>query len=70
MWQGKRYKLVYIILPPPSSHYFALFTLCVCVCSYESLRTAFSDLRGQLIHLTGRDPLQENHPLGALPIKV
>ena len=31
---------------------------------------AFSDLRGQLIHLTGQDPLQEDHPLGALPIKV
>ena len=31
---------------------------------------AFSDLRGQLIHLTGQDPLQENHPLGSLPIKV
>lgn len=36
---------------------------------YEYLRAAFSDLRGQLIHLTGKDPLQEDHPLGALPIK-
>lgn len=39
------------------------------VAGYEYLRAAFSDLRGQLIHLTGQDPLQEDHPLGALPIK-
>ena len=31
---------------------------------------AFSELRGQLMHLTGTDPLVENHPLGGLPIKV
>jgi hypothetical protein len=36
--------------------------------SYEHLRMAFSDLRGQLMHLTGKDPLVEDHPLGALPI--
>lgn len=40
------------------------------VLRYEHLRAAFSDLRGQLIHLTGQDPLHEDHPLGALPIKV
>lgn len=38
--------------------------------SYEYLRLAFSELRGQLMHLTGQDPLVEDHPLGTLPIKV
>ncbi len=44
--------------------------VCLLVCSYENLRMAFSDLRGQLIHLTGQDPLKQDHPLGALPVKV
>jgi inositol polyphosphate-4-phosphatase len=38
--------------------------------SYEYLRMAFSELRGQLMHLTGKDPLVEDHPLGTLPITV
>jgi inositol polyphosphate-4-phosphatase len=40
----------------------------VATTSYEYLRMAFSELRGQLMHLTGKDPLVEDHPLGALPI--
>lgn len=38
-------------------------------CSYEYLRTLFSDLRGQLLHLTGKDPLVEDHPYYNEPIK-
>lgn len=38
--------------------------------SYEYLRLTFSELRGQLMHLTGKDPLVEDHPLGTLPIKT
>lgn len=48
----------------------AVFILLLRPCSYEYLRMTFSELRGQLIHLTGADPLLENHPLGGLPIKV
>lgn len=29
-------------------------TCCLSICSYEYLRLAFSELRGQLMHLTGR----------------
>ena len=47
-----------------------LFILLFQTCSYEYLRMAFSELRGQLMHLTGMDPLMESHPLGGLPIKV
>ncbi len=38
-------------------------------CSYEYLRVLFSDLRGQLLHLTGKDPLVEDHPYFNEPIK-
>lgn len=55
------------------THYiiFTILPLCVCMCtySYEYLRMAFSELRGQLMHLTGSDPLMD-HPLGGIPIKV
>ncbi|XP_064405086.1 inositol polyphosphate-4-phosphatase type I A-like [Halichondria panicea] len=37
--------------------------------SYEYLRVLFSDLRGQLLHLTGKDPLVEDHPYFNEPIK-
>lgn len=52
---------VFTFLLPPSPP--------LCVCSYEYLRMAFSELRGQLMHLTGSDPLMD-HPLGGIPIKV
>ncbi len=55
---------VYLPSLPP-----LLVCVCVCVCSYEYLRMAFSELRGQLMHLTGSDPLMD-HPLGGIPIKV
>lgn len=32
--------------------------------SYEYLRTQYSELRGQLMHLTGKDPIGQGGPLG------
>ena len=57
---------MYVYHPPPS---VVCVCVCVCTCSYEYLRMAFSELRGQLMHLTGSDPLMD-HPLGGIPIKV
>ena len=58
------------VYPSPPFVCASLYYVCMYVYSYEYLRMAFSELRGQLMHLTGTDPLVENHPLGGIPIKV
>ena len=37
--------------------------------SYEYLRTSLGELRGQLMQITGKDPLIEGHPFGDFPVK-
>ena len=64
LWKVQDERLLLFIIV----HLMWLFVLPLL--SYEYLRMAFSELRGQLMHLTGTDPLIANHPLGGIPIKV